>query len=458
MSASEQDPSGDPRLLGRLALHYGLLTREQLEQAVEHQARYGEGRRLGEVFIDLGFISPEKFAQLLAAQKKYLAKLETESAAGAPTSAPAESATAVSPPAPAAAMVLDGKALAEALLSMAVEQRASDVHLHAGLQPRVRLAGGLLEVPFGALDAGQVRAIARFLLRDEEMAVLERTGQVDSAISIEGLGRFRGNVFRQQKGTDIVLRVIPAAPPTLAELGLPADLARLANFRQGVVLFTGPTGCGKTSTLAAMVRIINEERREHIITVEDPIEYLHAPQRCAVNQRQVGRDTGSFARALRGALREDPDVIVIGELRDLETISLALTAAETGHLVFASMHTTNTIATVNRLVGVFPPDQQQQIRMMVSESLRAVISQRLLPRADGAGRVPALEILYASKAIGNLIRENKTFQIRSALQTGSAHGMCLLDSSLETLLKQGVITRETARGAADNPGKFKEAT
>jgi twitching motility protein PilT len=283
------------------------------------------------------------------------------------------------------------------------------------------------------------------------------SGQVDFAYTLAGKGRFRSNAYRQQRGIDAVFRVIPPRPPSLTELGLPTSLARLSNYHQGMVLLTGPAGCGKSSTLAALVNIINEERRDHIITIEDPIEYIHPSKQCVVNQRQVGPHTGSFARALRGALREDPDVIAIGELRDLETISLALTAAETGHLVLATLHTNNSIRTVNRILGVFPPNQQDQIRTMVSESLRAIVSQRLIPRADGHGRVPALEILMANKAVGNLIRENKTFQIKSVLQTGASHGMCLLDASLAELVKTRVITREEAQRNADEPQRFAPA-
>jgi twitching motility protein PilT len=277
---------------------------------------------------------------------------------------------------------------------------------------------------------------------------------VDFAYTLPGVGRFRSNAYRQQRGLDAVFRAIPPIPPTLEQLGLPASLSRFANFHQGMVLLTGPAGCGKSSTLAALVNIINQERHDHIITIEDPIEYIHASKGCVVNQRQVGPHTGSFARALRAALREDPDIIAIGELRDLETISLALTAAETGHLVLATLHTNNAIRTVNRILGVFPPNQQEQIRTMVSESLRAVVSQRLVTRADGNGRVPALEVLVANKAVGNLIRENKTFQIRSVLQTGAAHGMCLLDASLADLVKNRIITREEALKHADEPQRF----
>ena len=217
------------------------------------------------------------------------------------------------------------------------------------------------------------------------------------------------------------------------------------------MLLTGPAGCGKSSTLAAFVRLINEERQDHIVTVEDPIEYLHTPIRCVVNQRQVGRDTGSFARALKAALREDPDVIAIGELRDLETISLALTAAETGHLVLATLHTGSAIRTVDRMVGSFPSNHQAQIRTMLSESLRAVVSQRLVRRADGEGRVPALEVLLGTRAVSNLIRESKSFQIRSILQTGAAQGMCLLDVSLAQMVRDGLVTREEALLHADDP-------
>jgi twitching motility protein PilT len=273
---------------------------------------------------------------------------------------------------------------------------------------------------------------------------------VDFCYSIEGVGRFRANVYRQQSGIDGVFRIIPPLPPTLAELGLPAAMARLTTYHQGMVLVTGPTGSGKTSTLAALVDLINEERREHVLTIEDPIEYLHPSKRCLINQRSVGRHTQSFARALRAALREDPDVVVIGELRDLETISLALTAAETGHLVLATLHTDNTLRTLNRVVGAFPADQQDQVRTMLSESLRAVVSQRLLPRADGQGRVPAIETLIVTKAVANLIRENKVFQIQSILQTGATHGMGLLDQSIRAHVQAGTVSREDAlRHCAD---------
>jgi twitching motility protein PilT len=304
------------------------------------------------------------------------------------------------------------------------------------------------ETPF---DARHTERMIGETLDATQRELLARDGQVDFAWTLGGHARFRGNAYRHQFGLGLVLRSIPLEVPTLEGLGLPSTLAKLTNHHQGLVLITGPAGCGKSSTMAALLRLVNEERRDHIITVEDPIEFVHRPLRCVVNQRQVGRDTGSFARALKAALREDPDVIAIGELRDLETISLALTAAETGHLVLATLHTGSAIRTVDRVVGSFPPNQQAQIRTMLSESLRAVVSQRLVRRADGAGRVPALEILVGTRAVANLIRESKTFQIRSILQTGHAQGMCLLDTSLGQLVRDKVVARDEAVLHADDP-------
>ncbi|MBZ0103960.1 MAG: PilT/PilU family type 4a pilus ATPase [Thermoanaerobaculia bacterium] len=334
---------------------------------------------------------------------------------------------------------------------MAARRGASDLHLASGERTLMRHLGELAFAGDARLSREQVEALLAELLDAAGQAALARDGQVDLACSLPGRGRFRGNAYRHQNGLGLVLRAIPFEVPTLADLGLPGTLARLTNHHQGLVLITGPGGCGKSSTMAALLRLINEERRDHIITIEDPIEYVHEPLRCVVNQRQVGRDTESFARALKAALREDPDVIAIGELRDLETISLALTAAETGHLVLATLHTGSSIRTVDRIVGSFPPNQQSQIRTMLSESLRAVVSQRLLRRADGAGRVPALEVLIGTRAVANLIREAKTFQIRSVLQTGAAQGMGLLDASIAQLVRDGVVSRDEALLHADDP-------
>ena len=340
------------------------------------------------------------------------------------------------------------------ILEFGISQGASDIHFHSGAPIRYRRHGRMIETEGQPTDPTVAAAAIAEILSPAEREILERTGQVDLAYDVPGLGRFRTNVYRQARGTDAVFRAIPPDPPTLESLGLPASLAKFADYHQGLVLVTGPAGCGKSATLAALVHLINASRHDHIITIEDPIEVIHPSLSCVVNQREVGNHTQSFSRALRAALREDPDVIAIGELRDLETISLAITAAETGHLVIATLHTSSAIRTINRLLGVFPPNQQEQIRTMLSESLRAVISQRLVARADGTGRVAALEVLIATKAVGNLIRENKTFQLKSVLQTGSNHGMFLLDSSLAELVKSGVITKEEGLKHAEDPAKF----
>ena len=303
-------------------------------------------------------------------------------------------------------------------------------------------------------DAARLEKMIFSLLTNEQHETLVREGELDLCLPIAGAARFRTNLYHQQRGIDGVFRAIPAQPPTLEQLGLPSTLAKLVHCHQGMVLITGPAGCGKSSTMAALVNLVNEERRDHILTIEDPIEYLHPSKRCLVNQRSVRRHTESFARALRAALREDPDVIVIGELRDPETISLAMTAAETGHFVLATLHTNDTVRTINRLVGAFPADQQSQVRTMLSESLRAVLSQRLIPSADGQGRVPATELLWINKAVGNLIRENKTFQIRSILQTGASQGMFLMDQALAQLVAAGTITKEEATRHAEDARKM----
>ena len=461
----------DEALFGRIALHYKLVSQDQLAEATSAWSQEGGLRGLGEILVERGVLNLRQLEQLRAVQRDYLAKQKAQqpgqaaapapnppSPVPAPPAAPAPAAETPPPaaaPQPAAtASWRDTPRRLDALLTDTVGQRASDLHLHCGAPIKLRRNGELFDVDPETLAPDLSDSLVREILTPEQQRDLDEHGQIDFAYTIAGVGRFRANAYRQQRGLDAVFRAIPPNPPSLEDLGLPAALARFANFHQGMVLLTGPAGCGKSSTLAAMVNIINQERQDHIITIEDPIEYIHRSQKCVVNQRQVGRHTDSFARALRAALREDPDVIAIGELRDLETISLALTAAETGHLVLASLHTNNAIRTINRILGVFPPSQQEQIRTMVSESLRAVISQRLAVKADGSGRVPALEVLVCNKAVGNLIRDNKTFQIKSVLQTGAVHGMCLLDASLADLVKNKVITREEAARNADEPAKF----
>ena len=337
-----------------------------------------------------------------------------------------------------------------ALLRDAVTHGASDIHLHSGAPVRRRINGAFQDATGSTVGLEEVEALVSATLTPAQRAELCEYGELDLCYDVSGVGRFRCNIYRQQRGFDAVYRSIPEVPPTLESLGLPSALAKHTNYHQGMVLVTGPAGCGKSSTMAALVNLINEERDEHILTIEDPIEYVHPSKRCLVNQRHAGRHTDSFARALRGALREDPDVIVIGELRDLETISLAMTAAETGHFVLATLHTSNAVRTVSRMIGAFPSNQQSQVRTMLSESLRCVISQRLVVAADGSGRIPALELLVINKAIGNLIRDEKTIQIRSAIQTGAAHGMCLLEQSLNEMVRAGQITRDEALRIAED--------
>jgi twitching motility protein PilT len=341
-----------------------------------------------------------------------------------------------------------------AILKQGVQLGASDVHLHATTPVKMRINGRMTDMGRIPLSREDTEAMLIAPLAPDQRRMLGEQGQVDFAYTVANTGRFRANIFLQQRGTDGVFRVVPPRPPTLAELRLPSQLAKLTEFHQGIVLLTGPAGCGKTATLAALIDLINAERTEHILTIEDPIEVLHPSKKSIVNQRQVAKHTSSFARALRAALREDPDIVAIGELRELETIQLALTAAETGHLVLATLHTGSAIRTIDRIVGSFPAAQQSQIRTMLSESLRGIVSQRLVPTADGRGRVPAIELLFSTRAIGNLIRESKTFQIRDHLQTGQAQGMCSLDASLAELLKAGMITREVALANADDPRKF----
>ena len=461
----------DQALLGRLAVHYKLISPDQLNAAMRHAGQQGT-IKLADVLRHLGFLTPKQLEWLFSAQQQYLAKQRAAQGSAAieltPTSAlprPAPTAPEVSPTAvgvsrPAASPTLStarpaaGTAGAlQRILARAVQLKASDVHLHSGSPIQVRIHGKLRPLE-GETGSPDTEKILLEVLTAEQRKHFEENHDLDFAYSVSGVGRFRGNIYRQQRGIDGVFRPIPPSPPTLEELGLPQSLGRLTDFHQGLVLVTGPAGCGKSSTMAALVNLINEQRPDHVIIVEDPIEYVHASKRAVINQRQVLTQTISFGTALRAALREDPDVIVIGELRDLETISLAISAAETGHLVMATLHTNNTIRTVNRILDVFPPKQQSQIRAMVSESLRAIVSQRLLPTADGSRRVPAIEILLVKPAISNLIREQKTFQIRSILQTARSEGMVLLDDSLAELVKAGTISKEVARRQCEDIKRF----
>jgi twitching motility protein PilT len=335
-------------------------------------------------------------------------------------------------------------------LSIGQRAGASDVHLGVNAPPLWRLHGTLQpiwpDVP--RLTAKDTLALAEGFLTDLHKTLLNERGDADFAYANES-GRFRTSVIRQRLGVDLVFRIINTKVRTMDELGLPEHLKLLTRYQNGLILVTGSVGSGKSTTLAALVEQVNMERREHIITLEDPIEYVFEPKGCHITQREVHTHTHSFAVALRGALREDPDVIMVGEMRDLETISLAITASETGHLVLGTLHTGNASRTLDRLLDVFPPDQQEQIRIMVSESLRGVISQQLIPRVDGQGRVLALETLTNTPAVANVIREAKTFMLPGIIQTGKKQGMQLMDDALVDLYNAGLISPEEAYARAD---------
>lgn len=329
------------------------------------------------------------------------------------------------------------------LLLEAYERGASDVHISAGEPPRLRIHGEMRTVG-EPVSAEEARDMIYGLLNEWQRKELEERWEIDLSLALGDRVRFRVNVYRQLRGLGAAFRLIPTEIKTIEELGLPPVLLEIARRRKGLVLVTGPTGSGKSTTLAAIIDQINRERSAHIITIEDPIEFVHQPKGCLISQREVGTHTKSFAAALRSALREDPDVILVGEMRDLETISLALTAAETGHLVLATLHTINAPKTVDRVVDVFPPEQQSQIRTSLAESIEAVISQMLLRRADGQGRVAALEIMVATPAVRNLIREGKVAQLPSVIQTSGRLGMQTMEASIKDLMSRGLVGMEEA--------------
>jgi twitching motility protein PilT len=333
----------------------------------------------------------------------------------------------------------------DTLLEWMVGRKASDLHLTVGSQPTVRVNGHLYRMEnFPALSAEDTRQLLYRILNTEQQKRLEIDRQIDLSYSIPGVARFRVNIYSQRESLAGAFRMIPDALKTLEELGLPNSLYQLANSPRGLVLVTGPTGSGKSTTLSALIDEINRTRADHIITIEDPIEFLHRHKQCVVNQREIGPDATSFAEALRGALRQDPDVILLGEMRDLETISTALTAAETGHLVFATLHTQDAASTIDRVIDVFPAAQQGQIRTQLSGTIQGVVAQTLLPTADGQGRVPAIEILLPDDAVRNLIRQAKLEQIYSVMQTNTARGMQTMEQALADLVLRGVVTREVA--------------
>ena len=342
----------------------------------------------------------------------------------------------------------------DAFFKLMHEQGASDLHLISGQQPILRIRGELERVKYKVMENDGLKAMLYEIAPENKVKTFEETGDVDFAYEIPGLARYRANFFEQKYGVGAVFREIPSDILTCEQLGLPPVVKRLATLPRGLVLVTGPTGSGKSTTLAAIVHEANTTRREHILTVEDPIEFVHKSDKAVVNHREVGIHTKSFTAALRGALREDPDIILVGEMRDLETISLAIEAASTGHLVFGTLHTSSAAKTVDRVIEVFPVSQQEQIRNTLSDGLRAVVAQTLFKRRDKIGRVAALEIMIANPAVRNLIREGKTFQIPSMLQTGKKYGMQTLDDAIMNLLKKKIISADDAYTKANEKQLF----
>jgi len=338
------------------------------------------------------------------------------------------------------------------ILKAAVQKGASDLHLVIGQSPMVRIDGELQALKeFPTLSAEESKRIIFSLLSDFQRGRFEKDWELDFSIAVENLSRFRANILMDKKGVEAVLRVISSKIPTPEELQLPQVITDLADLPRGLVLITGPTGSGKSTTLACLINLINQKRKEHILTVEDPIEFVYENKNCIVRQRELGQQTQSFAAALKHALRQDPDVVMIGEMRDLETIAAALTVAETGHLVFGTLHTTDAAQTVDRIIDVFPAHQQQQVRTQLSTCLKAVIGQTLLPKVGGKGRVAAREIMFVTSAIANLIREGKTHQIYGAIDTSARVGMISLDKSLAELARKGLISTEDALSKANRP-------
>jgi twitching motility protein PilT len=339
------------------------------------------------------------------------------------------------------------------LLAFSAKQGASDLHLSAGLPPMIRVDGDVRRINLPALDHKQVHALIYDIMNDKQRKDFEEFLETDFSFEVPGVARFRVNAFNQNRGSGAVFRTIPSKVLSMEDLGMGEIFRKISDVPRGLVLVTGPTGSGKSTTLAAMLDYINSNKYHHILTVEDPIEVVHESKKCLINQREVHRDTLGFSEALRSALREDPDIILVGEMRDLETIRLALTAAETGHLVFGTLHTTSAAKTIDRVVDVFPAEEKSMVRSMLSESLQSVISQTLLKKIGG-GRVAAHEIMIGTPAIRNLIREDKVAQMYSAIQTGGSLGMQTLDSCLKGLVAKGIVSRESAREKSKTPENF----
>lgn len=342
------------------------------------------------------------------------------------------------------------------MLREAAMKGSSDMHITVGVPPMVRINGSVVALGgYPVITQEMSKELVYSIVNDARKETLEKEGDVDFSFVLEGIGRFRVNAFKQRSSYCLAIRLLINRIPTMDQLGLPQPLKDLASRPRGLILVTGPTGSGKSTTLAAMIDFVNKSRRAHVITIEDPIEYLYRHGNCIINQREIGDDTSSFSRALRSAMREDPDVILVGEMRDLETIQAAITAAETGHLVFSTLHTKGAASTVDRMIDVFPPTQQRQIRIQLANVLEGVITQNLIVRADGRGRALAMEIMLVNDAIRNMIRDEKVHQINAAMQTGAKQGMQTLDAHLALLVKQDIISLQEALSSCINPDDLK---
>jgi twitching motility protein PilT len=446
---------GTDQLFAKVALKNKLVTEDQIKECS------GSGP-LGKSLLEKGYLSEKQHAAIAKYVQDKLGVAEKGNGDGektAPLPAVGDDSSkipaAAAPSAPATAG--GGLPPIVELLKRAKKSGASDFHLSVAAKPFMRLHGEirfLEDLPVVKPEMSKQRIYE--ILTPELRERFEKRLDLDTCLEVPGLGRFRTAVVQQRRGIAGVFRIIREKIPTLEELGMPEILRKFTTYHQGIVLVTGATGSGKSSTLAALIEIVNQTRKDHVITLEDPIEYVYDCKKANISQRQIEAHTLSWANALRASLREDPDVIMVGEMRDLDTMRLAVTAAETGHLVLATLHTTNATRTIDRLLDVFPPKEQAQIRAMVSESLRGIVSQQLVPRADGKGRVAACEILFSTPAVANLIRERKSFQLFSVLQTGKKLGMKLMDDSLAELVDQKLITREQARFRAQNPRRFAE--
>ncbi len=457
-------------LFGKIAVKNKLADEAQVRKCLALLEKSGVGG-LGKLLLEKGIISASDYQRITAHVKQVAEKSDKPAEDAASEEGSSEDAKAEAkpvsggkgpPPSGPGVTVeelagmdfshLAGKSIDDYLIE-ARKVGASDFHFQVDSAPFMRLHGQVVYLKHPVLSAEDTASKIDEIFNDFERETFAEKNDLDFCY-VRDHGRYRASALKQRKGMDAIFRIIPTEIPTLSDLHLPDILADFTEYRQGIVLITGPAGSGKTATMTALLDIVNQQQNDHIVTVEDPIEYILPSRKCNVNQRHVEIHTETYASALRSAMRSDPDYICVGEMRDLDTVAMAITAAETGHLVFGTLHTTNATRSIDRIIDVFPPKEQEQIRAMVSESIRGVVSQQLLPRQDGLGREPVLEIMFATPAVANMIRERKTFQLQSVLQTGAKMGMCTMDDSILELLKKKIITKETAWFFSENKDRF----